>query len=94
MLILSKISNICLYICINMTKSKERVSMSVSIPAGLVGEIDRLVAEKVFGSRSEALRYGARLAVLFQNRVHHRAEEYAYEEATHKEKKKRGKRVS
>ena len=64
-----------------MSKTKENVSLSVSIPADLVSEIDQLVAEKVFGSRSEALRYGARLAILFQKRVHHRAEEYAYKES-------------
>lgn len=66
--------------------------MSVSIPSGLVKEIDHLVKEKVFGSRSEALRYGVRLAILFQKRVHYRAEEYAYEEA--RKKTDRGKRVS
>ena len=75
-----------------MTQAEERVSMSVSIPSGLVKEIDHLVKEKVFGSRSEALRYGARLAILFQKRVHYRAEEYAYEEAG--KKTDRGKRVS
>ena len=69
-----------------MSKTKERVSMSVSIPAGLVSEIDHLVAKKVFGSRSEALRYGARLAILFQKRVHYRAEKYAYEESKGKVK--------
>ena len=83
---MAKLSNISLYICILMTKIKERVSMSVSIPAGLVSEIDHLVAKKVFGSRSEALRYGARLAILFQKRVHFRAEEYAYEETKSKVK--------
>ena len=75
-----------------MRQTKERVSMSVSIPSGLVKEIDHLVKEKVFGSRSEALRYGARLAILFQKRVHFRAEEYAYEET--RKKLDRGKRVS
>lgn len=81
-----------LYICINMAAPKERVSTSVSLPTGLVDEIDRLVEMKVFGSRSEALRYGARLAVLFQNRVHARAEDYAYDEA--KKGLRRGKSVS
>jgi len=75
-----------------MSQVKERVSMSVSIPSGLVKEIDNLVKDKVFGSRSEALRYGARLAVLFQKRVHFQAEEYAYEET--KRRFKRDKRVS
>ena len=75
-----------------MSETKDRVSMAVSLPAGLVDEIDILVAEKVFSSRSEALRYGARLAVLFQRRLHYKAEEYAYEEA--KRRIKRGRRVS
>ena len=64
-----------------MPKTKERVSMAVSLPIGLVKEIDHLVDEKVFGSRSEALRYGARLAVLFRQRIHTRAADYAYEES-------------
>lgn len=81
-----------LYICITMSQSKERVSMAVSLPSGLVDEIDHLVAEKVFGSRSEALRYGARLAILFQKRLHFKAEEYGYEEI--KRRLRRGERVS
>ncbi len=66
--------------------------MSVSLPMGLAEEIDYLVDEKIFGSRSEALRYGARLAVLFHDRVHSRAEEYAYEETV--AGLKRGRNVS
>ncbi len=75
-----------------MSNSKERVSMAVSLPSGLVDEIDHLVAEKIFSSRSEALRYGARLAVLFQNRLHFRAEEYGYQEI--KRRLRRGRSVS
>lgn len=41
--------------------STDRQSIPVSLPVGLVEELDRLVAEGKFGSRSEALRYGARL---------------------------------
>lgn len=63
-----------------MTEASERVSMSVSLPRGLVDDLDHLVSDKVFGSRSEALRYGARLTVLFQKRLHFRAEEYGYDE--------------
>ena len=33
----------------------------MSLPPELVAELDRLVEEGKFGSRSEALRYGARL---------------------------------
>lgn len=38
-----------------------RRSVPVSLPDGLVEELDRLVEQGKFGSRSEALRYGARL---------------------------------
>ena len=69
-----------LYICINMPKLKRRVSIPVSLPTGLVEEIDHMVEDRVFGSRSEVLRYGARLAVLYHRRLHMRAEEYAFEE--------------
>ncbi len=41
--------------------SAERKSIPVSLPPELVEELDRLVEEGKFGSRSEALRYGARL---------------------------------
>ncbi|UCE38321.1 MAG: CopG family transcriptional regulator [Thermoplasmata archaeon] len=75
-----------------MSRTKDRVSTAVSLPIGLANEIDQLIEEKVFSSRSEALRYGARLAVLFYNRVHFRAEEYGYEET--KRRLRRGKRVS
>jgi len=43
--------------------SKDRESVPVSLPATLVERLDELVEEDVFGSRSEALRYGARLVV-------------------------------
>lgn len=41
--------------------SSERRSIPVSLPPELVEELDRLVEAGKFGSRSEALRYGARL---------------------------------
>lgn len=41
--------------------SSDRKSVPVSLPEGLVEELDRLVEEGMFSSRSEALRYGARL---------------------------------
>ncbi len=63
-----------------MHKAKERVSVPVSLPKGLVKEIDHMVEDNVFGSRSEVLRYGARLAVLYHQRLHRRAEEYAYDD--------------
>ncbi len=81
-----------LYICISMTKAKDRVSIPVSLPMGLVEEIDDLVDHKLFGSRSEVLRYGARLAVIYHRRLHTRAEEYALDEI--EAGLKRGKDVS
>lgn len=41
----------------------DRHSVPVSLPPELVNRLDRLVEDGVFGSRSEALRYGARLVV-------------------------------
>ena len=43
--------------------SSDRQSVPVSLPSELVARVDKLVEEGVFGSRSEALRYGARLVV-------------------------------
>ena len=43
--------------------SSDRQSVPVSLPPGLVDRLDGLVEDGVFGSRSEALRYGARLVV-------------------------------
>ena len=43
--------------------SSDRQSVPVSLPPELVERLDRLVEDGVFGSRSEALRYGARLVV-------------------------------
>ncbi len=59
--------------------AKERVVIPVSLPKELVREIDELVKKKKFSSRSEALRYGARLVVLFEKGIHKLAEDYAYE---------------
>jgi Arc/MetJ-type ribon-helix-helix transcriptional regulator len=43
--------------------SSDRQSVPVSLPPELVERLDSLVEDGVFGSRSEALRYGARLVV-------------------------------
>jgi Arc/MetJ-type ribon-helix-helix transcriptional regulator len=43
--------------------SSDRQSVPVSLSPELVDRLDRLVEDGVFGSRSEALRYGARLVV-------------------------------
>lgn len=65
--------------------SSERRSIPVSLPPELVEELDRLVEAGKFGSRSEALRYGARLVTheeatkrlheLTQARARHQVEE-------------------
>ena len=62
-----------------MSDARERAVIPVSLPIGLVEEIDRMVAARLFSSRSEALRYGARLVVLLENRLHARGERLAYE---------------
>jgi antitoxin ParD1/3/4 len=56
--------------------SSDRQSVPVSLPSELVARLDRLVEDGVFGSRSEALRYGARLVIREENleRLHEQAE--------------------
>ena len=56
--------------------SSDRPSVPVSLPPGLVDRLDGLVEDGVFGSRSEALRYGARLVVreAHLGRLHERAD--------------------
>ena len=56
--------------------SSDRQSVPVSLPPGLVDRLDGLVEDGVFGSRSEALRYGARLVVreAHLERLHERAD--------------------
>jgi len=59
--------------------SSDRQSVPVSLPPGLVDRLDGLVEDGVFGSRSEALRYGARLVVreAHLERLHERADSEA-----------------
>ena len=59
--------------------SSDRQSVPVSLPPGLVDRLDSLVEDGVFGSRSEALRYGARLVVreAHLERLHERADNEA-----------------
>ena len=56
--------------------STDRHSVPVSLPPELVKELDALVEDGVFSSRSEALRYGARLIVREerQAKLHDRAD--------------------
>lgn len=58
----------------------KRKLVPVSLPQGLAQEIDTLVEEGEFTSRSDALKFGARLVVLMSKRTHQRAEDYAYDE--------------
>ncbi len=71
---------------------QSRKSIPVSLPTGLVQEIDKLVEEREFSSRSEALKFGARLVVLYWRRTHERAVDYAYSEI--KEGLERGRKVN
>ena len=65
----------------------------VSLPKGLIGEIDDLVKSGIFSSRTDVSKYGARLVVLKERRrIHERAEDYAYDEI--KEGLLRGRDVS
>lgn len=49
--------------------SSDRQSVPVSLPSELVARLDRLVEAGVYSSRSEALRYGARLVVRWSSEV-------------------------
>ena len=71
--------------------SKDREVVPVSIPSGLVREIDKMVKEGRFSSRSEAIRFGTRVAVVLEKRLHERSVDYAYEDAL--EGFRRGKHV-
>ncbi len=61
---------------------KNRSSIPVSLPYGIVKKLEDLVKKGEFQSKSEALRFGARLLVMLEDRLHKRAENYAYEEIT------------
>jgi Arc/MetJ-type ribon-helix-helix transcriptional regulator len=50
--------------------NSDRQSVPVSLPPELVECLDRLVEDGVFGSRSEALRYGARFVVREEHLEH------------------------
>ena len=69
----------------------DRQPVPVSLPPELVRELDALVEEGQFGSRSEALRYGARLVVreAFQKRLHERTSEAAKEDMEERLDRKR-----
>lgn len=69
----------------------ERKSVPVSLPSELVERLDALVEDGVFGSRSEALRYGARLVVREERleRVHEQTAERAREDVKERLERKR-----
>lgn len=71
--------------------STDRHSVPVSLPPELVSEIDELVEAGQFGSRSEALRYGARLVLReeLQKRLHERTAEDATDDIKERLERKR-----
>ena len=71
--------------------SSDRHSVPVSLPPGLVDRLDGLVEDGVFGSRSAALRYGARLIVreAHPERLHERADGEAREDIEERLDRKR-----
>jgi antitoxin ParD1/3/4 len=71
--------------------SSDRQSVPVSLPSELVARLDRLVEDGVFGSRSEALRYGARLVIREENleRLHEQAESKARKDVEERLDRKR-----
>ena len=71
--------------------SSDRKPVPVSLPDDLVRELDELVEEGKFGSRSEALRYGARLVVRedHMKRLHELTSERAKEDIDDRLERKR-----
>ena len=71
--------------------SSERKSVPVSLPSELVNRLDALVEDGAFGSRSEALRYGARLVVREERleRIHEQTAERAHEAVKERLERKR-----
>ena len=65
-------------------------AIGVKLPLRLKEEIDELIRLGVFVSRSDALKFGARLVVMLEKMelpLSKRAEEYAFEEITQKFKR-------
>lgn len=71
--------------------SADRKSVPVSLPPELVKELDTLVEEGVFSSRSEALRYGARLIVREERQIqlHERTDAEARDDVRERLERKR-----
>ena len=68
----------------------DRMSIPVSLPKGLVDEMNELIGQGKFSSKSDAIRFGVRLLIMLEKRTHMRAEDYAYSEI--KERLKRGRK--
>jgi len=71
--------------------SSDRQSVPVSLPPELVDRLDRLVKDGIFGSRSEALRYGARLVVREEHlqSLHEQADNEARKDVAERLERKR-----
>ncbi|ERJ04982.1 Transcription regulator CopG-RepA family protein [Halorhabdus tiamatea SARL4B] len=71
--------------------SSDRESVPVSLPSELVDRLDSLVNDGIFSSRSDALRYGARLVVREEQleRLHDRADSEAREDVAERLERKR-----
>jgi antitoxin ParD1/3/4 len=71
--------------------SSDRQSVPVSLPSELVERLDTLVEDGVFSSRSEALRYGARLVVREERleRLHEQTDRGAREDVRERLERKR-----
>lgn len=77
---------------IDVSTDTERKSVPVSLPSELVEELDALVEEGVFSSRSDAIRYGARLIVREEKqhrRLHERADDRAAEDIRERMERKK-----
>lgn len=75
--------------------SRQEQAIPVKLPKMLVSEIDQLVKQGKFQTRSDALRFAARLIVLLEKKelpLSLQAERYLYEEW--QQKMERAKRVS
>ena len=71
--------------------SSDRQSVPVSLPTELVDRLDRLVDDGVFSSRSDALRYGARVVVREERRqrLHEQADSEARADVAERLERKR-----
>lgn len=71
--------------------SGDRTSVPVSLPPELINELDALIEQGAFSSRSEALRYGARLIVHEEQRgrLHDQTDEQARDDVRERLERKR-----